>query len=225
MKPRLVMFDMAGTTVFDRGGVARVMSGVLEEYGAKLNPGAFTPLMGTPTSIAIRGGFKRAFDSRWEDDAFIAQASERLDERLIEHFESQATEVPGALATMDLLKQNGIFIVLDTGFSRRVADAVLGKLKWSGGIIDYTICSSDVNRSKPHPDMVFEVMKRFAVDNPAHVAKVGDTPNDLLMGNISGCGWNIGVTEGTHVKEALVPYPHTHLVLNVKDCPGIFLED
>jgi len=225
MKPRLVMFDMAGTTVFDRGGVARVMSGVLEEFGAKLNPGSFTPLMGTPTINAIKQGFKRAFDTRWEDNDFIAQASERLDERLIEHFETQATEVPGALATMDLLKQNGIFIVLDTGFNRRVADAVLNKLKWSGGIIDYTITSSEVNRAKPHPDMVFEIMKRFAVDNPAHVAKVGDTPNDLLMGNISGCGWNIGVTEGSHVREALIPYPHTHLVMNIKDCPGIFLED
>lgn len=223
MKPKMVMFDMAGTTVFDRGGVAKVMSRVFAEFGAELVPGSFVPLMGMPVAAAVKGGMKRAKHERWEDESFLKEVAARLDDELIIHFEHEGNPVPGAMAVFTRLKQEGVFVVLDTGLSRRVADAVLAKLGWKGGIIDFTISCDEVNRPKPAPDMIFESMKRFAIDNPVHVAKVGDTPNDLMMGNIGGCGYVIGVTEGTHAREALLPYPHTHLVANVNDLPGIFL--
>ncbi|MBA4291468.1 hypothetical protein C0431_00695 [bacterium] len=223
MKPKLVMFDMAGTTVFDRGGVAKVMSRVFGEFGADMGPGSFVTLMGMPTVTAVKNGMKRAGHERAEEPGFLKEVSEKLDGALIEHFEAEGNPVPGAMAVFTKLRQEGMFIVLDTGLNRRVADAVLGKLGWQGGVIDFTITCDEVNRPKPSPDMIFESMKRFAVDNPAHVAKVGDTPNDLMMGNIGGCGWVIGVTEGTHAREALIPYPHTHLVANVNALPEILL--
>ena len=225
MKPRLVMFDMAGTTVFDRGGVARVLANLFQEYGLAMNPGSFVPLMGTPATIVARQVFRRAKDERADDSAFLAEVSAKIDDRLIAHFEKEGNEVPGAMALFSLLKQNGIFVVLDTGLTRRVADSILDHLGWKGGLIDFTITCDEVNKPKPSPDMIFETMKRFAVSNPVHVAKVGDTPNDLLMGNIGGCGWVIGVTEGTHAREALIPYPHTHLVNNIKDLPDILLNE
>jgi phosphonatase-like hydrolase len=217
------MLDMAGTTVFDRGGVARVMADVLGHHGAILNPGQFTPLMGLSAVLAVKGALRRASHPGQEDDALIKSIAKELDEALIAHFESEGNEVPGAMRVMDLMKQRGCFVVLDTGFSRHVTDAILTKLKWKGGVIDRTITCDDVNRGKPAPDMIFDTMKRFGVDNPIHVAKVGDTPNDLIMGNTGGCGWVIGVTEGTHAREALIPYPHTHLVSNVNDLPELLL--
>ena len=223
MTPRLLMLDMAGTTVFDRGGVARVMSQVMANHGAVMNPGQFTTLMGLPANLAVKGALRRSGHERQDDDAFIKQVAAELNEQLIAHFEAEGNEVPGAMRVMDLFKQNGVFVVLDTGFSRVVAEAILAKLGWKGGIIDRTITADDVNRSKPSPDMIFDTMKRFGVDNPLHVAKVGDTPNDLIMGHTGGCGYVIGVTEGTHAREALIAYPHTHLVSNINALPELLL--
>jgi hypothetical protein len=34
-------------------------------------------------------------------------------------------------------------------------------------------------------------------------------------------GMNVGVTEGTHTRAQLEPYPHTHLIGSVRDLPGL----
>ena len=64
-------------------------------------------------------------------------------------------------------------------------------------------------------------MNRFGITDPANVAKVGDTPADLLEGKNAGCGLIVGVTEGTHTRAQLEPHPHTHLIGSVRDLPGI----
>ncbi len=55
-------------------------------------------------------------------------------------------------------------------------------------------------------------MKRTGVTEVRRVAKVGDTPSDLLEGTAAGCGLVIGVTNGTHTRAQLAAYPHTHLI-------------
>ncbi|QYK54539.1 MAG: HAD hydrolase-like protein [Fimbriimonadaceae bacterium] len=224
MLARLVMFDMAGTTVFDRGDVARVMSKQFADRGLDLSQGRFTPLMGMALPLQVRQALKRAGDPQWEVKEHVDPIVADLEDRLIAHFEEKGGEVPGAMKVFDQIKKNGAYVVLDTGYTRRVADAILEKLKWKGGIIDYVVTSSEVNRPKPAPEMVWQAMKALAVDNPLHVAKVGDTPNDLIMGHTGGCAWNIGVTEGTHTLEALMPFPHTHLVPNINHIAEILMD-
>ena len=57
--------------------------------------------------------------------------------------------------------------------------------------------------------------------SPAHVAKVGDTPADLEEGHNAGCGLVVGVVGGTHTREQLEPYPHTHLIETIADFPAL----
>jgi phosphoglycolate phosphatase-like HAD superfamily hydrolase len=52
------------------------------------------------------------------------------------------------------------------------------------------------------------------------MAKVGDTPADLLEGSAAGCAWVIGVASGTHRLAELAIHPHTHLVESVRDVPA-----
>ena len=129
------------------------------------------------------------------------------------------------MRTFDWLHQNGCMVALDTGFSRPIANAILKRLNWVGGAIDFTVTSDEVNRGRPMPDMIFEAMKRFSIESPQHVGKIGDTPNDLIQGHAAGCKWIIGVTEGSHIREQLSAYPHTHLINNVGKLPQVFLED
>jgi phosphoglycolate phosphatase-like HAD superfamily hydrolase len=57
--------------------------------------------------------------------------------------------------------------------------------------------------------------------NAEEVAKVGDTPADLEEGHHAGCGLVIGVAQGTHTREQLAAFAHTHLIGSVAELPAI----
>src|SRR5262249_39530392 len=120
-------------------------------------------------------------------------------------------EVPGACRTFDRLRSSGVRVALNTGFSRSISDAILGRLRW-GERIDATTASDGVDRGRPHPDMIRELMRRLGVWDTSRVAKVGDPPADLEEGHNAGCALIVGVTSGTHSRSELEPFPHTHLV-------------
>ena len=73
--------------------------------------------------------------------------------------------------------------------------------------------------------MIHFLMNKFGITDPAHVAKVGDTPADLQEGTNAGCGWVIGITSGSHTREELMPYPHTHLVDDIWQVVNITVEE
>ncbi len=227
MVPRLMVFDMAGTTVADSGHVAGAMAETLKEAGIPARAPMLTKYLGLPKPTALRNALKDLSDPRHEEPAFIKELHDQFTQRMIAHFEQDrgVSEIPGAMRTFDWLHQNGCMVALDTGFSRPIANAILKRLNWVGGAIDFTVTSDEVNRGRPMPDMIFEAMKRFSIESPQHVGKIGDTPNDLIQGHAAGCKWIIGVTEGSHIREQLSAYPHTHLINNVGKLPQVFLED
>jgi len=81
-----------------------------------------------------------------------------------------------------------------------------------------TACLSLKNRN-PHPDMILMAMKKTGIMDVKSVAKIGDTPVDLMEGNNAEVGLNIGVLSGTGDKSTLEQYPHTHLVASIVAVP------
>ena len=76
---------------------------------------------------------------------------------------------------------------------------------------------------RPFPFMIERAMKLTATDDPQKVCKVGDTPTDLLEGENARCGYNIAVTNGTHDKEELKKYPHTHLIDSLSELTNVLI--
>jgi phosphonatase-like hydrolase len=133
-------------------------------------------------------------------------------------------EVEGAAETFRILQEAGIKVALDTGFSRPIVDAILARLGWQeAGLIDATVASDEVAQGRPHPDLVYRAMELTGVTEAGRVAKVGDTPSDLLEGSAAGCGWVVGVTAGSHTAEELHPHPHTHLIPTIAALPSLLL--
>ena len=100
---------------------------------------------------------------------------------------------------------------MDTGFSRPIADAIIGRLGWSD-LIDASVASDEVERGRPYPDMIFRAMELTNVADVRNVAKVGDTASDMRQGTEAGCSWVVGVTTGAYSAAALQREPHTHLI-------------
>jgi phosphonatase-like hydrolase len=131
----------------------------------------------------------------------------------------------GALEALGQLRRAGIKVALDTGFSRKTVDTILRRLNWRAGqVIDFTVASDEVPQGRPHPDLVHAAMRLAGINSPDLVAKVGDTPADLQEGQAAGCKLNIGVTNGTHTREELSVYPHTHLIDSLRELPALILQ-
>jgi len=223
MSIELVVFDMAGTTVNDEDSVSRCVRGALAAHGVTVTVADVNRVMGIPKPEALRilisESPRRAslidqIDAIHRD--FVA--------RSIRFYQTDASarEISGSEQTFRALKQAGIKVALNTGFNRAITQTILDRLSWSGSpLINATVCSDEVPRGRPCPDMIQELMRRLGIDDPAKVAKVGDTPADLQEGKNAGCGLIVGVTEGTHTREQLEPHPHTQLIASVSELPVI----
>jgi phosphonatase-like hydrolase len=218
-RPALVVLDIAGTTVYDgEGAVNRCLRAALDAAGVRVTPEAVNEVMGLPKPEALR----LLLAPTYPDPAVRAGNVKRIHDdfvsRMLRYYreDPEVVPIPGAEETFAQLRTAGIPIALDTGFSRDIADTIIERLGWQAKI-DASVTSDEVPRGRPHPDMILRLMERFAIGDAAGVAKVGDTPSDLQEGTSAGCGWVVGVTEGSHTREQLKPYPHTHLIPTVAE--------
>lgn len=109
---------------------------------------------------------------------------------------------PGALATLNALKERGHLLAVATGKSRRGMQRVLGQLD----LHDFFHASrcADETRSKPHPQMLHELLAELRSSHAAAVM-IGDTEYDMAMARSAGMA-RIAVNFGAHAVERLLPY-------------------
>lgn len=214
MKPELIVFDLAGTTVKDNQDVHRVLQSALKRNGVAITIAEANVIMGTPKPVAIR---KLLEDKNYPriTSQFIDQIHTDFVNEMITFYEKDDTvgEKEGVSKTFASLKAQGIKIAVDTGFDRQITNALLKRMGWvERKLIDTSVTSDEVENGRPYPDLVFEAMKRTGVTDVARVAKVGDTASDMNEGTRAGCRWVVGVTTGSYSRKNLLKEPHTHLI-------------
>jgi phosphonatase-like hydrolase len=217
--PALVIFDMAGTTIEDRGQVQLAFKAALAASGITVTDDEITRL---------RGASKREAISRLLPDAKADDA-----DRIYRDFQRQLAsayaadgvrEIIGASDVIRDLRAGGIKVALTTGFDRHIAVSLLNALGWKADAVDAIVCGDEVPRGRPAPDMIFVAMKLTMVEDLARVANVGDTVLDLESAARAGVRWNIGVLSGANDRAALERAPHTHIVHSVAHILTLFLE-
>ena len=217
--PALVIFDMAGTTVDDRGQVPAAFALALAANGITVSHDDINRLRGGTKREAIR----RLLPPDKAGDA----------DRIYQEFQRQLTlsynadgvrEVPGAAEVIRELRAAGIKVALTTGFDRDIALSLLNSLGWKRDALDAVVCGDEVPRGRPAPDLIFVAMKLTMVEDLDKVANVGDTVLDLESAERAGVKWNIGVLSGAHNRAALEQAPHSHIVQSVADIFSVFVD-
>lgn len=225
---QLVVFDMAGTTVRDDDAVNRCLREALAAGGLSPSRAQVNAVMGLPKPVAIAQLLALLkYYGQPAPEAEIERLHGDFLQRMIRFYQADpdVAPMPGAEECLRALKRAGVRVALDTGFSRDIAETILHRLGWdAAGLLDATVTSDEVPRGRPHPDLVFEAMRRTGISDPACVAKVGDTPSDLQEGTAAGCGLVIGVTNGTHTRAELAAHPHTHLIAHLAELPPLILQ-
>ena len=201
---KMVVFDMAGTTVDEDNVVYKTLQQVINTAGYNFTlQQVLAEGAGKEKLQAIKDILK--MDNR--------QADEQLPEKLYTVFDKALTNAydtieilpqEGAEELFKQLQQKNILVVLNTGYNRTTAKSLLTKLNWVEGVqIDDLITATDVQKNRPMPDMIHLAMSRFVISDAREVVKVGDSIIDVEEGRNAGCGMSVGITTGAHTQAQL----------------------
>ncbi|MEV2233188.1 phosphonatase-like hydrolase [Streptomyces phaeochromogenes] len=214
---RLVVLDMAGTTVADGGLVERAFAAAARRLGAE--PDAMLDYvratMGESKISVFRHLFGEEAKAQEANRAFEEAYAELVDGGLV-------APIPGAREAIEQLGSQGRTVVLTTGFARTTQDAILSALGWQD-LVPLTLCPADAGgRGRPYPDMVLSAFLRTAAaDDVRQIAVVGDTSYDMLSGVRAGAGLVAGVLTGAHDEDALRASGATQVLGSVVELPGV----
>ena len=204
---QLVVFDMAGTTVRDKGNVGKAFIDAFKENGIDIPYEEVKKVMGWRKIDAVKMLLQKFHGEAGE--AQIEKIHETFIHNMIRHYEEDSTlsPLPHVEETFAALKSRGVKIALNTGFPRSIADTILRRVKWEAGkTIDAVIASDEVPEGRPHPYMINAIMKQLNVSDSHAVAKVGDTEVDVEEGRSAGCGLVVSVTTGAYSRGQLEQY-------------------
>jgi phosphonatase-like hydrolase len=218
---KLVVFDIAGTTVKDKGHVADAFIKTFKEFGFKIPEDAVYNLMGYKKNEAIKilleQHYPGAIGSTYKiveklHDVFVGE--------MINFYETDTLlePMPEAEYVFSQLQAMDIRVALNTGFGKNITTVILKRLGWNRTkLIDFVISSDEVQYGRPSSLMIEAVMHAMGISNAAQVAKIGDTEVDIAEGRTAGCGLVVAVTTGAYTKEQLQQYYPDVIINNLKE--------
>jgi len=240
MPIKLVILDMAGTTVLDQHEVEHCFKQAAGKNGLLASDERILALQGYAKLLV----FRMLWEEQLGKDAPQIEANAQksysdFTEILENHYKTNPVyPTEGCLELFSYLHQNGITIALTTGFYRKVANIILDKMGWGQSLnnnyinllnkdgIHISITPDEVNgRGRPAPDMIEYAMKMAGINDKSEVINIGDTPVDLLFGKNAGVRLALGVCNGTHSHDQLVSYPNDGLLEKISDLIDIIEND
>jgi phosphoglycolate phosphatase len=189
----LIVFDWDGTLMDSAGMIVHCVQEAARDLGIPPpTEERARHIIGLGLVDALRHALPDLPEERYDD----------LVERYRHHYLSRDHELTlfaGADALIQRLAQSGRWLGVATGKSRRGLERALEHSGLSA-CIHATRCADECH-SKPHPQMLEELMAEFAV-SPATTLMIGDTTHDLLMAQNAGVD-AVAVSYGAHPREAL----------------------
>ena len=201
---RMVVFDMAGTTVNEDNVVYKTLQKAINEEGFDFTlKQVLAEGAGKEKLQAIKSVLK--VFGNVEDDAMAYKIYTRFIIMLETAYDTMdILPQDNAAATFRELKNRDILVVLNTGYNSATAESLITKLGWTKGVeFDGLVTASDVQHNRPEPDMILLAMEQFDITDAAEVIKIGDSTIDIEEGRNAGCAFNVGITTGAHTREQL----------------------
>ncbi|NIM26721.1 MAG: HAD-IA family hydrolase [Gammaproteobacteria bacterium] len=208
---RLLVFDWDGTLADSEQRIVAAAHTTIEALGL---PPRSTEAIREIIGLAMSEAWQALFPEvpRSEEARFIACYRE--------HYLSNAgTPVPlfpGAKAALQGLAAQRYRLAVATGKGRRGLDrdmAVHGLER-----LFSTTRSADEAPSKPHPQMLVDIIEELDVD-AGETLMIGDTAFDLEMARNAGVA-SIAVASGVHTPERLLDFDPLALLETIAELPG-----
>lgn len=201
-KIKLVIFDLAGTTV-DHGCIAPVAAFIngFKEFGVDISIEQARGPMGMEKRAHIRTiGQLEDVSSQWRsvhgrdlEETDIDAMYHAFVPGLLKVLPEYSGLIPGVISCVRNLERRNIQYAATTGYFREATDIVLQQAGKAGFTPQVSCCATEVPEGRPAPWMIYHCMQSTGIYPPHLVVNVGDTPVDVESGRNAGV-WSIGVT-------------------------------
>lgn len=213
LRPRrydLIVFDWDGTLFDSTALIVRAIQAACRDLGA--------PVPSDEAAAHVIGlGLQDALQHAVPD--LPVDLYPELGRRYRQHYfasHDQVTLFAGVPELLAGLRERNHWLAVATGKNRHGLNEAL-RISGLAGSFDATR-TADETRSKPHPQMLQELMREFGTD-PERTLMIGDTTHDLQMAVNAGCA-SVGVSYGAHEPDAfhaLQPLAVVHSVRELHD--------
>ena len=221
---KLVVFDIAGTTVLDKGNVAIAFMDAFKKYGLSVPEAEVNKVMGFRKIDAITSLLNAFYASHTGNRKELAEnIHSAFTDNMIDYYTTtkDLQPLPHAEEIFSLLKSRNIRVALDTGFTKVITNTILKRLNWDKDKVDFVISSDEVPEGRPSPYMIHGIMQTLGIPDVSDVAKVGDTEVDVAEGRNAGCGLVISVTTGAYTREQLEQYKPDAIIDSLNELPAL----
>ncbi len=196
MKYSLIVFDWDGTLLDSAGAIVKAIQSSCQDLDLPV-----------PTDERARHviGLGLVDAMRYAVPDLLPENYDDMVTRYRHHYLSSDHELclfEGVPALLAQLQSAGHALAIATGKSRLGLERALDH----SGLRPHFLASrcADECFSKPHPQMLHELMDEFGVDS-ASTVMIGDTSHDLLMAQQAGVD-GVGVTYGAHPVASLLSH-------------------
>ena len=213
LRPRrydLIVFDWDGTLFDSTALIVRAIQAACRDLGA--------PVPSDEAAAHVIGlGLQDALQHAVPD--LPVDLYPELGRRYRQHYfasHDQVTLFAGVPELLAGLRERNHWLAVATGKNRHGLNEAL-RISGLAGSFDATR-TADETRSKPHPQMLQELMREFGVD-PERTLMIGDTTHDLQLAANAGTD-AVAVAYGAHPPEQLGdlrPLTIAHSVLELQD--------
>lgn len=194
MKYELVVFDWDGTLLDSAGAIVQSIQAACSDLGLAVPDDARARHV---IGLGLMDAMRHAVPDLEPDNY------QEMVERYRFHYLSgdhRLTLFQGVESLLGRLKDEGRVLAIATGKSRHGLERALDH----SGLRPYFMASrcADECHSKPHPQMLHELMAEFGI-NASSTVMIGDTTHDLDMASAAGVA-SVAVTYGAHPREQLL---------------------
>jgi phosphoglycolate phosphatase len=209
----LVVFDWDGTLMDSEAHIVNSMQRALADLQL---PSRSRDSVRDIIGLGLREAMEKLLPG--EDDSVY----QSLTDRYRYHFlaDDPCQPFDGAEAVLQALQEAGYLLAVATGKGRPGLDRVLESTGFGRYFVE-TRCADEA-RSKPHPQMLQDIMDTLATA-PEQTLMVGDTEYDLQMANAARTA-ALGVDYGVHARERLLACQPLACLSSIQELPDWLTE-
>ena len=209
MRKEIIIFDLDGTLVDAYKAVASSLNFALKKTGfPAVDPAAIKRGVGWGDKNLIR----RFVPLEYLDEALLIYR--RHHKKALK----TAKFLPGAKRVLGSLKKRGFRLAIASNRPALFTKIILKNLKIAP-LFDVVLCADKVNRPKPAPDILREILKKFSV-NPGAALYIGDMTIDVQTGKKAGVR-TIAVLTGSSTRKEIAALKPFKIVNNIREILGI----
>lgn len=182
MRITAVLFDMIGTTVMEDGHVIiSCFSKAFHDHDIQIVPGMITSIRGKNKKEAIEEILTHANNN---EPSLVQSIFESFSTNIHDNI-GRFSENPDLAELLLFLRSRAIKTGIGSGLPAEIFQQIADHLGWGQGLFDYEATSTSINKGRPDPAMILDMLRALGLDR-SELLKVGDTVADIREGKNAG---------------------------------------